>query len=125
MDTLWRELKDRNIPISVVVGPWPAQLVHDDRNSREVTLWQDWCAGKCKRFVDLFPGFFAAKEQCPRTQPGCWYEKDFIFGDTHYNNTGDAMVADAVGNALSADPVVKRQQNPAGVAQPISSEARR
>jgi hypothetical protein len=125
MDTLWRELKERNIPISVVVGPWPAQLAHDDRNSREVTIWRDWCASKCKRFVDLFPGFFAAKEQCPRTQPGCWYEKDFIFGDTHYNNTGDAMVADAVGNALSADPVVKRQADATTSANPAPGEARR
>ncbi len=108
MDLLWRELKDRNIPISVVVSPWPAQLAHDSVESREVTIWRDWCAGKCKRFVNLFPAFFAAKEQCPRTRPGCWYEKDFIFGDTHYNNTGDSVVADSVGKALNDNPVVKR-----------------
>ena len=108
MDLLWRELKERNIPITVVVSPWPAQLAHDTVDSREVTIWRDWCEGKCKRFVNLFPAFFAVKDQCPRTQPGCWYLDYFLFGDTHYNNAGDALVADGVGKALSDEPVMKR-----------------
>ena len=29
MTLLWQELERRNIPISVVVYPWPAQVVHD------------------------------------------------------------------------------------------------
>jgi hypothetical protein len=126
MDTLWRELKERNIPITVVVSPWPAQLAHDDRNSREVTIWRDWCAGKCKRFINLFPAFFDAKAQCPKTQPGCWYEKDFIFGDTHYNNTGDTMVADALDKALNDNPVAKRESDAtAPVSKSDLSEVRR
>jgi hypothetical protein len=109
MDLLWQELKERNIPISVVVYPWPAQLAHDTVDSREVRIWQDWCEGKCKRFVTLFPAFFAVKNDCPRSQPGCWYLTHFIFGDTHYNSAGDAVVANVIGNALLQNPVAKRQ----------------
>jgi hypothetical protein len=109
MDLLWQELKQRNIPISVVVYPWPAQIAHDTVDSRQVHIWQDWCQGKCKRFITLFPAFFAIKDQCPRTQPGCWYLSHFIFGDTHYNSAGDAVVANVLGNALLENPATKRQ----------------
>ena len=107
MDVLWRELASRNIPISVVVYPWPAQLAHDTVDSRQVRIWQDWCEGKCKRFVSLFPAFFAIKDQCPRTQPGCWYLSHFIFGDTHYNSMGDAVVASVISKNLAQVPVIK------------------
>ena len=104
MTLLWQELQKRNIPISVVVYPYPAQLLHDTPDSRQVRLWRDWCEGKCKRFITVFPEFFAAKQQCPRLQPGCWYQKLFLFGDLHYNAAGDALVADAVIKSLEEDP---------------------
>jgi hypothetical protein len=109
MDILWRELQERNIPISVVVYPWPAQLAHDTVDSRDVRLWRDWCEGKCKRFITLFPAFFVIKDACPRTQPGCWYLSHFLFGDTHFNSTGDAVVADVISKALAQNPPAKVQ----------------
>ena len=109
MDTLWLELQERNIPLSVVVYPWPAQIAHDKVDSREVRIWRDWCQGKCKRFVTLFPAFFAIKEQCPPLQPGCWYLSHFIFGDTHYNSAGDAVVAEVVGKSLAETPVLRHK----------------
>jgi len=108
MDLLWRELEKRNIPLSVVVYPWPAQIAHDTIDSKQVRIWRDWCAGKCKRFVSLFPAFFAVKEQCPKSEPGCWYLSHFIFGDTHYNSTGDALAADVIIRSLAEEPPTKR-----------------
>lgn len=107
MDLLWEELKQRGIPLSVVVYPWPAQLVHDSENSRQVEIWRDWCAGKCKRFISVFPAFFAAKNSCPWDQPGCWYEKYFIFGDIHYNASGHAIVARVLSQNLEELPPTK------------------
>ena len=107
MDLLWRELQERGIPVSVVVYPWPAQLAHDTVDSRDVRVWREWCDGKCKRFITLFPAFFAVKDACPRFQPGCWYLSHFLFGDTHYNSAGDAVVADVVSKALTQNPPVK------------------
>ena len=40
MTRLWQELKQRNIPISVVVYPWPAQIAHDTVDSRQVQMWR-------------------------------------------------------------------------------------
>src|SRR5271165_5141115 len=109
MDLLWQELQERNIPLSVVVYPWPAQLAHDSADSRQVRIWRDWCEGRCKRFVSLFPAFFAVKERCPKSEPGCWYLNYFIFGDTHYNSAGDALVADVISESLAQVPPVKRE----------------
>jgi hypothetical protein len=108
MGVLWQELAKRNIPISVVVYPYPAQLIFDTADSRQVRIWREWCEGKCKRFISLFPAFFAVKERCPRLEPGCWYLNYFIFGDIHYNAAGNKLVADLVSQSLAEAPVVKR-----------------
>lgn len=108
MTLLWQELEERNIAMSVVVYPGPAQLVHDTVDSRQVQIWREWCRGKCKRFISVFPAFFAAKQACPSLQPGCWYLHLFIFGDLHYNAVGNALVADAVVKSLKEKPPAKR-----------------
>jgi hypothetical protein len=119
MTTLWKELRQRNIPISVVVYPWPAQVAHDSVDSRQVQMWRNWCEGKCERFISVFPEFFAVKNACPTRQAGCWYMKDFIFGDEHYSRAGNAFVANAVDKSLEENPPAKlnrstgrEQQNP-------------
>jgi hypothetical protein len=108
MTLLWQELAKRNIPISVVVDPFPATLVHDTADSRQVRMWREWCDGKCQRFISVFPAFFAAKEQCPPNLPGCWYRNLFVFGDAHYNAGGNALVANAVIKSLTEVPPIKR-----------------
>ncbi len=52
MDLLYQELAQRNIPISVVVYPWPAQLIYDKVDSRQVQIWRDWCAGQVQALRD-------------------------------------------------------------------------
>ena len=102
MTLLWQELETRHIPLSFVVYPYPAQLVHDTPDSRQVRIWREWCEGKCKRFISAFPVFFAVKEQCPPTKAGCWYTQLFVFGDVHYSDAGYALVADVVIKSLTA-----------------------
>jgi hypothetical protein len=108
MTLLWEGLASHNIPLSVVVYPYPSQLVHDTADSLQVGIWQQWCEGKCKRFVSLYPAFFAARDKCPWFQPGCWYDKLFLYGDVHYSDLGNAMVADAIVKSLTEAPPVKR-----------------
>jgi hypothetical protein len=112
MDQLYELLAQRNIPISVVVYPWPGQLVYDKVDSRHVQIWRNWCEGKCKRFVDVFPEFFAERDRCPKWQPGCWYLKNWTFGDIHLNANGNAIVATGVAKSLEAVPSVKRVPPP-------------
>jgi len=108
MNRLWQQLQERNIAISVVVYPYPSQVVHETAESRQVRIWRDWCLGKCKRFVSLFPAFLAVKEHCPWTESGCWYQSLFVFGDIHYSDAGNALVADKVIQSLTREPPAKR-----------------
>ena len=119
MTLLWQGLEKRNIAISVVVYPHPAQIVHDTVDSRQVRIWRDWCEGKCKRFISLFPAVFAAKVQCPRLQPGCWYPRLFFLRDVHYNATGNALLANVVIESLTKEPPTKR---PGTALQPESTQ---
>jgi hypothetical protein len=120
MDLLYQEFSRRNIPMSVVVYPWPAQLIYDQVDSREVRIWQEWCEGKCKRFITAFPEFFALKDQCPKSQPGCWYLKNWVFGDIHLNANGNAVIANVVSRSLEQVPPVKHA--PAPVAEDVRQQ---
>jgi hypothetical protein len=107
MDLLYEDLAKRDIPVSVVVYPWPAQMIYDNIDSREVQIWRDWCKDKCRRFITVFPEFFAEKDKCPKIQPGCWYLRNWTFGDIHLNANGNKIVADKVSKNLEALPPVK------------------
>jgi hypothetical protein len=80
-------LKAHNIPLIIVVYPWAQQIAQDDRDSRQVRLWRDFCEGRCKAFIDLFPVFFAAADRDKD-----WYEHLYILGDDHFSAAGNRML---------------------------------
>ncbi|QWG16402.1 hypothetical protein KMZ68_15380 [Bradyrhizobium sediminis] len=80
-------LAARNIPLTVVVYPWAQQLAQGDRNSPQISLWREFCEGRCKAFINLFPVFFAAAEADKD-----WYEHLFILGDDHFSVEGNRMM---------------------------------
>lgn len=89
MDRLYQVLSAHGIALSVGVYPWPQQLLYDRANSRQVTLWRDWCAGKCRSFFDHFPAFFRYKQDHPH-----FLKELFVWGDVHYNALGERLLAD-------------------------------
>lgn len=89
MDRLYETLSRHAVALSVGVYPWPQQLLYDNENSRQVQIWREWCAGKCKRFFDHFPTFFRYKEKHPD-----FVRNLFIWGDIHYNDRGNKILAD-------------------------------
>jgi hypothetical protein len=80
-------LSARNIPLTIVVYPWAQQIAQGDRDSRQVSLWRDFCQGRCKEFIDLFPAFFAAADA-----DRDWYEHLFILGDDHFSADGNRFM---------------------------------
>ena len=87
MQALADLLRSRGIPLTIAVYPHPMQLSLDDRNSRQVTIWQDFCTRNCKAFINLFPAFFAIKDAHRD-----WYLRLFIKGDVHFSEEGNALV---------------------------------
>ncbi|MFO1102679.1 MAG: SGNH/GDSL hydrolase family protein [Methylocystis sp.] len=98
MDRLHELLAANGIPLSVGVYPWPQQLLYDEENSRQVRIWRDWCAGKCRRFLNHFPAFFEAKRSDPD-----FVRNLFIWGDVHYSARGNEIVADGLIKAFRAE----------------------
>jgi hypothetical protein len=80
-------LAAKNIPLSIVVYPWAQQLAQGDRNSKQVSLWREFCEGRCKAFINLYPVLFAASEADRN-----WYERYYILGDDHFSAEGNALV---------------------------------
>jgi hypothetical protein len=80
-------LKARNIPLTIVVYPWAQQIAQGDRDSRQVSLWRDFCESRCKAFINLFPVFFAAADS-----DRDWYEHLYILGDDHFSAAGNKFM---------------------------------
>jgi hypothetical protein len=87
MRALSNLLAARNIPLTIVVYPWAQQVAQGDRNSRQASLWRDFCEGRCKAFINLYPVLFAASEADKN-----WYERYYILGDDHFSAEGNQLV---------------------------------
>lgn len=80
-------LAARHIPLTIVVYPWAQQIAQGDRDSRQVSLWRDFCPGRCKAFINLYPPFFAAADADKD-----WYEHLYILGDDHFSAAGHRLM---------------------------------
>jgi hypothetical protein len=92
-------LKARGIRLVVAVYPWPMQLEHNDRNSRHVQIWRDFCARNGADFIDAFPAFFSEKDNDAR-----WYDRLFIAGDSHYSPEGNRVLFRVLADRLLIEP---------------------
>jgi hypothetical protein len=88
-------LESRGIPLTIVVYPWAQQIAQSDRDSRQVALWRDFCPGRCKAFINLFPVFFTAADSDKD-----WYEHLYILGDDHFSATGNRMMFEELAKRL-------------------------
>ena len=80
-------LAARHIPLTIVVYPWAQQIAQGDRDSRQASLWRNFCPGRCKAFLDLYPAFFAAADTDKN-----WYEHLYLLGDDHFSVEGNRMM---------------------------------
>ena len=88
-------LASRGIPLTIVVYPWAQQIAQNDRDSRQVALWRDFCRTRCKAFIDLFPVYFAASDRDKD-----WYEHLYILGDDHFSAAGNRMMFEELARRL-------------------------
>jgi hypothetical protein len=91
MQALADLLRQKGIPLTIVVYPWPVELALNDRDSRQVSLWRTFCRTNCKDFIDASPAFFAEARA-----HADWYERLFIKGDNHYSAGGSRVLFEAV-----------------------------
>lgn len=88
MGRLYDLLQAHGIGMTLVVYPWPTQILHEDRDSIQVRVWREWARERSVRFIDLFPDFIPAADP-----PKEIIRKYFIPGDLHWNEEGHRLVA--------------------------------
>ena len=97
MQALADLLASRGIALTIVVYPWPVQLHMDDRDSRQVKIWREFCIKNCKQFINAFPAFFAYKD----ANSNEWYRDLYIHGDVHFSKKGNELLFDEIAKELS------------------------
>jgi lysophospholipase L1-like esterase len=87
MQVLADLLAARHIALTIVVYPHPLQLAENDRDSRQIAIWREFCAANCRRFINLFPAFFAEVDM-----HSDWYRRLFLYGDVHLSAAGNKFM---------------------------------
>ena len=89
MEELYELTKQNNIKLSVAVYPWPAQILFDVENSRQVKIWKKFCENKCEFFINSFPSFFNISKEIGKQET---VDQFFIKKDMHFNLAGNEIL---------------------------------
>src|SRR5262245_10602247 len=81
--------------LTLVVYPWPDNVMAHDRDSIQVRYWRDWSAQRGVRFIDGFAPFFRA----PAEET---LHKYYVAGDVHFTEAGNRLIYETVKNAVGA-----------------------
>ena len=95
MDELFHYLKRKNIPISIAVYPYPGQILYDEKNSKHVKIWKNFCKTRCKDFIDLFPIFF---KEIKNNKRKAVVKKFYLKNDLHFNELGNKKIFNHLNN---------------------------
>ncbi|NBR97231.1 MAG: hypothetical protein EBT48_06480 [Verrucomicrobia bacterium] len=90
MTRLALDVKARNVPLTLVVYPWPQQVKAGSQPSRAETEWASWAKENGVQFISLFPVFV---NQAPAEEI---IQKYYWKNDAHWNEEGHRLVAEAL-----------------------------
>ncbi len=88
MDRLYKLCKRHNIGMTLVVYPWPSQVMRGELDSKQVQIWKDFAEKRQIPFVNCFPYFIDQAHGADNVQ------KYFLSGDVHWNDRGHMLMAD-------------------------------
>lgn len=87
LDALWQTVRQRGIAMTLVVYPWPDQILNAERDCIQVTYWRDWTQQRGVKFINAFPDFLDAGPAAEVVT------RFFIPQDMHWNELGHALMA--------------------------------
>jgi hypothetical protein len=96
LDRIVAMCREWDCRMTLVVYPWPDNVVAGDRNSVQVTHWRAWAASRHVRFIDGFAPFFREPAEVAIL-------KYFIPGDIHFSARGHRLLFDEVKRAIGGD----------------------
>ena len=90
MNKIYELLKKNNIKMSVLIYPWPQQLINNVQESNHEKMWSDFCLNKCENFFNLFPIY---KQKLENSNFIEVYKKYYFWNDVHFNTKGNRIIA--------------------------------
>ena len=100
MRKLKQLLDAHNIPMTVVVYPWPGQLAYDTPHHYGVRLWEDFCREyQCAGFIDANPAFFALRDSIGLDKT---VEQLYLPNDVHFSRGGNKIIFDHLERSLTS-----------------------
>ncbi len=94
MTKLKKLLDAHDIKMSVLVYPWPAQLMYAPSKHKGVTVWEEFCKKQnCTYFMDANPKFYTLLEHNSLEDV---LHEHYLLGDFHFNERGNAVVYEAI-----------------------------
>lgn len=82
--------------MTLVVYPWPDNVMAHDKDGIQVTYWRDWAEKRDVRFIDAFAPFFREPAETAMREY-------FIPGDIHFTQAGNRLIYEEVRKAIDAD----------------------
>jgi hypothetical protein len=89
MQKIVDQCHDWDCRMTLIVYPWPQQILAGDRDSLQVSHWRKWPAIHAFRFVNPYPPFFALP-------PDLAVQRHFLAGDIHFSAAGNRLLFDTV-----------------------------
>ena len=81
------------VKLSVGVYPWPAQILFDNVDSKQVSIWRNFCDKNCYHFFNLFDFFHAKKNQLGADE---LIKQAYFFADVHFNEEGNRLFGNEI-----------------------------
>jgi hypothetical protein len=82
--------------VTLVVYPWPDNVVARDKDSIQVRHWRAWSADHGVRFINGFAPFFHEPADTAM-------RKYYIAGDVHFTPAGNRLLYEEVRKAIDTD----------------------
>lgn len=90
MDSLVSLTQRHDVSLTLVIYPWPDQIVRHDLDGRQVEFWQEWATRNEVPFVNLFPLFIGSRP------PDSVLARYFMPLDLHWTAAGHRLIADSL-----------------------------
>ena len=93
MSKIYELLDANDIKLSIILIPWPNQLLWDNVESEHVKIFENFCKNKCNNIINLYPAFFNYKDRLDINEAKKNIKELYLLGDMHTSVKGNKLLA--------------------------------
>ncbi len=93
MSKIYELLDANDIKLSIILIPWPNQLLWDSVESEHVKIFENFCKNKCNNIINFYPAFFNYKDRLDINEAKKNIKELYLLGDMHTSVKGNKLIA--------------------------------